>query len=799
MATPLLSPVPAYGFALNGFGHYADEEAKRGSDQALPPFELAPILEPALPASSTANVRCTEAYESHLYVGNSEGHVLWYTLANEGTSTQTTPYQLNTSIPIGSGSKPVEKVILLPAVSVAAVLCESVVSFFELPSFQPILPSVLPNIKAVATIVSDDAETPFKRSSDGLAGLCIIKRKQIILARISRERWLQVKEIPLPGGASIARRYRDQLCIATTSAYSLVNLADATVLPLGLPISQTTDSPSASVRPSILSIIDGSHAKSRHNDRENGPKECEFLITSHSESQTLGVFVRSNGEPAPKLIEWPSHPRALVLDGSHVFALLRNDSIEIHSLNTMDKLSTMNLSSALEPRFLTSPPAASFTDSPRAWLCCKNAIHQVTETPLMKRARWLFDREKWEELRRVADTAWDNGNRTRYDFEIHSKEVEAERKAYIKDLQEINQEIGLHFMEAANFALARRYLSRGRLDPRVLIGTFEDIRRDVLDDEDGENAGQVRGGLLETARSWRSIEDIIRANLEHNYGTIDYETTPIMKRLADRLLERAKHDLLRGFLVDCRQRRKAEQREGRLGMDELTWRRTGMIIDVVLAKVYAALGDLDELLAIMNEPGNESLVAEVERALRSAGQYGMLAGLLLKKGDQGGAMETVTDPAVREQISVLLDAQSVQLDLMSTLQDLSEEWKLNSSGLQVFLRRHLTEQFHRRKEAQIVKALSLAQNLEVAETVWGAMSKGGSSSSNGGGRRVVGSIPNGNGSAAVDAGSIRTSKPEKDQQSQTGRIRHEKSASAFAPRTAPFADSPANHGLAALQ
>ncbi|KAK0551430.1 hypothetical protein OC846_003300 [Tilletia horrida] len=472
----------------------------------------------------------------------------------------------------------------------------------------------------------------------------------------------------------------------------------------------------------------------------------------------------------------------------------------------MDKLSTMNLSSALEPRFLTSPPAASFTDSPRAWLCCKNAIHQVTETPLMKRARWLFDREKWEELRRVADTAWDNGNRTRYDFEIHSKEVEAERKAYIKDLQEINQEIGLHFMEAANFALARRYLSRGRLDPRVLIGTFEDIRRDVLDDEDGENAGQVRGGLLETARSWRSIEDIIRANLEHNYGTIDYETTPIMKRLADRLLERAKHDLLRGFLVDCRQRRKAEQREGRLGMDELTWRRTGMIIDVVLAKVYAALGDLDELLAIMNEPGNESLVAEVERALRSAGQYGMLAGLLLKKGDQGGAMETVTellarqdDPAVREQISVLLDAQSVQLDLMSTLQDLSEEWKLNSSGLQVFLRRHLTEQFHRRKEAQIVKALSLAQNLEVAETVWGAMSKGGSSSSNGGGRRVVGSIPNGNGSAAVDAGSIRTSKPEKDQQSQTGRIRHEKSASAFAPRTAPFADSPANHGLAALQ
>ncbi|KAE8256081.1 hypothetical protein A4X13_0g2824 [Tilletia indica] len=725
--------------ASNGAAELSDND---GGEESR--FELTSILDPAIadptasPASAAA-VRSTESYDSNLYVGTSDGNLLWYTLSNEGSSTQPPTYRLNSTTTISAASKPVEKIVLLQAISVAVVLCESIVTFYELPTFQPIPPSVLPHIKAVATVVQDDAELESGTDTDGLVSLCIIKRKQIILAKLGKERWVHVKEVSLPGGASIARRYREQLCIATTSAYSLVNLADSTILPLGLPISQTTDSPSAQVRPSILSIVPqpaslhsaagNRRANSSLHRREGTQDGCEFLITSHSENMTLGVFVKSNGEPAPKLIEWPSHPRALVLDRTRVFALLRNDTVEVHDVTTMEKLTTLSVPASLDPRFLAASPSL-----PSAWLCGKNAVHRVGELPLIRRASRLVGRRDWEGLKELADEAWEHESREEIDVARQRKAVRKLQQAQTRDLQKINQELGFYFLENINFALARRYLSRGRLDPRIVIRLFTDVRRHVLDDDDEDDSrpeGGIQGGMQDEPRAWKTVEDLIRANLEQNYcPPLDAGSDPVLQRLADALLARAKFDLLRGFLVDCRQQRRGEQREGRLGMDELTWRRIGMVIDIVLAKVYAAVGDLDELLAVLNEPGNESLEGEVERALRNSGQYGMLAGLLLKKGDQGGAMETVTellarqeDPAVREQINLLLDSHSIQLDLPTTIRDLSDEWLLSSSGLQTFLRRRVRQQLHTRQEVQIVRALSLAQNLEVAEKVWGTISQ----------------------------------------------------------------------------
>ncbi|KAL9935005.1 hypothetical protein V8E36_006081 [Tilletia maclaganii] len=713
------------------------------------PFHLESILEPAIASASTSSttttaaVRCAEGYDTNLYVGTSDGNLLWFTLNSEGSSTQNAAYQLQRTQAIVSSGKPVEKLFLLPAISVAVVLCESVVSFWELPSFIPIPPSVLPHIKAVATVVQDDAQCDSAASAgahpptdaEGLANLCIIKRKQIILAKLSRERWVQVKDISLPGGASIARRYANLLCVATTSAYSLINLADDSITPLGLPISQTTDSPSAHVRPSILSIVPHNHkAVGVAPPRRPGVGSlagCEFLITSHSENMTLGVFVRSNGEPAPKLIEWPSHPRALVLDDTFVFALLRNDTIEIHDLTTMDRVGPPHpISPSLEPRFLSAS-----TPSPSVWLGAKNAVHKLSEVPLGQRAERLVCAREWEGLKELADAEWERESRDKIEAGVRRQAANGmssiNQKRHRRDLQRLNQEVGLHLLEDLNFALARRYLSRGRLDLRTLIGIFRDVRAHVMDDEEDESAPVVKAGLTDAPRPWKSVEDLIRANLQQNYSPpLNVDTEPVLNKLSQALLERAKFDLLRGFLIDVRQQRRGEQREGRLGMDELTWRRIGMIVDIVLAKVYASVGDLDELLAIMNEPGNESLEAEVERALRSSRQYGMLAGLLLKKGDQGGAMQTVTellsrqeDPMVREQINLLLDSHTVQLDPSKTLKDLADDWTFTSQGLQTFLQRKLRESLHVRQEAQIVRALSLAQNLEVGEQVWGSMSR----------------------------------------------------------------------------
>ena len=65
-----------------------------------------------------------------------------------------------------------------------------------------------------------------------------------------------------------------------------------------------------------------------------GDMPC-FLITSHSDHGTLGVFLRADGEPTARLVEWPSHPRAVVASPLHLVALLRNNTIHLHDLVTV--------------------------------------------------------------------------------------------------------------------------------------------------------------------------------------------------------------------------------------------------------------------------------------------------------------------------------------------------------------------------------------------------------------------------------------------------------------------------------
>jgi hypothetical protein len=107
------------------------------------------------------------------------------------------------------------------------------------------------------------------------------------------------QEIPIASGALLARRWGSALLLATTSTYSLLSLATSELIELGLPISQASSAPSAAERPSILPI------PSAEGD------DCDFLITSHTTNGTLGVFVGTDGEVRPKLLEWPKHPRGL--------------------------------------------------------------------------------------------------------------------------------------------------------------------------------------------------------------------------------------------------------------------------------------------------------------------------------------------------------------------------------------------------------------------------------------------------------------------------------------------------------
>lgn len=65
-----------------------------------------------------------------------------------------------------------------------------------------------------------------------------------------------------------------------------------------------------------------------------GDDPPEFLILSWTGASTLGVFISGAGDPVRGTLEWPAHPRAVVLDYPYVAALLPNRTVEIHSIES---------------------------------------------------------------------------------------------------------------------------------------------------------------------------------------------------------------------------------------------------------------------------------------------------------------------------------------------------------------------------------------------------------------------------------------------------------------------------------
>ena len=112
----------------------------------------------------------------------------------------------------------------------------------------------------------------------------------------------------------------------------MIDLELASLTPL-FPLSQAPDK-SVVVKPSITVI-----------------NETEFLILSWTGASTIGLFVNSDGDPVRGTLEWPAHPQAVCMyhipsypssrtdaetgfDYPYITALLPNDTIEIHSLET---------------------------------------------------------------------------------------------------------------------------------------------------------------------------------------------------------------------------------------------------------------------------------------------------------------------------------------------------------------------------------------------------------------------------------------------------------------------------------
>jgi len=265
------------------------------------------------------DVLCAQAFGSEIYVGCSNGDLIRFALqADDPNKLESYTILSRQTLP---GEKPIDEIVIIPSLLRALVLSDHQIYFFTVPSLSPF--SIKP-IRHVVTFAVDDQH--LKRPLPSLSpqgvrlpvesvDFCVIKRAGLAMYTL-KDRLSYLKEIPLPQGATLARRIGRSLCLADQTNYNLVDLELASLFPI-LPLSQASEPTSFVVKPSITVI---------------GPNE--FLILSWTGASTLGVFISTEGDPVRGTLQWPSHPKAICLDYPYITSLLPNDTIEIHSVET---------------------------------------------------------------------------------------------------------------------------------------------------------------------------------------------------------------------------------------------------------------------------------------------------------------------------------------------------------------------------------------------------------------------------------------------------------------------------------
>ncbi|EJU00543.1 hypothetical protein DACRYDRAFT_80747, partial [Dacryopinax primogenitus] len=295
---------------------------------------LANLTGAAPAVQEKVEIRCAEAFESNLYIGCSDGTLLWYTL-NESDSAAN-PYILQEKHTLPS-RKAVSRIALIPRLSKALVLSDGTLYFFLLPSLEPIPISLINHIRGVLTFALDDADVFAHPEDVDATGLCVLTRRGVGLWSL-RERLLPIKEVPLPYRGLIAKRYAEHMFIASEELYHFVDLSSSQSTEFA-PIPTNQYSAGGVVvppRPSIITVA-----------------QHEFLIALDGGAGAMGLFLK-NGDPVRGTLEWEHLPRALAVDWPYVSALLPNGTVVVHSIETLKVVQTVDVPVSLGARTMSS-------------------------------------------------------------------------------------------------------------------------------------------------------------------------------------------------------------------------------------------------------------------------------------------------------------------------------------------------------------------------------------------------------------------------------------------------------------
>lgn len=149
--------------------------------------------------------RCVEAYGNNLYIGTSDGQVLWYTYDASGSSSVRRPrlpraqaarVSLTPLLPSRPRSqepytlrhrhnifprRAITSIHLLPSIAKALILSETTLHFVALPTLEPVPSGLIQSMRGVVAVAVDEGP----EGVEGEKNVCVIKRKGIGIFRLS--------------------------------------------------------------------------------------------------------------------------------------------------------------------------------------------------------------------------------------------------------------------------------------------------------------------------------------------------------------------------------------------------------------------------------------------------------------------------------------------------------------------------------------------------------------------------------------------------------------------------------------
>jgi hypothetical protein len=357
-----------------------------------------------------------------------------------------------------------------------------------LPFFEAIPSSFIQPIKGVSCF-SHDIGQEDRIGDDGTVELIVVKRRAIQIYKIGESMHLK-KELPLAEGALTLTRHGRTLCLADTMNYKLINLQQSSVTLL-IPTPQVPiNSPSLLggtqlVPKPLVAVV----------------KQDEFLVVSGSpDNQTIGIFVNSNGDAIRGTLQWSSYPKAICVEFPYVAALLLNQKIEIHNIMDQTLLQVMSLDMGVEANGMSFghgikvwmdvlaqklrrsvwPPQQEdeelhhslqrqvtrySTAAARILIYGKDSVLAQVTTPLVVQVDSLLQKNLVEEAVQLAEQA---RNTMSSDHNVYMERLRSE-------LNYTFQKAGLFLLKSTLFDDAFTLLTKGEMDPRLVIHLFEGL------------------------------------------------------------------------------------------------------------------------------------------------------------------------------------------------------------------------------------------------------------------------------------------------------------------------------------